>query len=76
MEVTPVGGQMKDQKEPFEILYARIEAMWKADPRGNSMAEFKDQIELRKELESQIRKAGWMPFEYYDEVRKSNPFPF
>ena len=73
MEVTPVGGQMK---EPFENLYARIEAIWKTDPRGNSMAPFKDQIELRKELESQIRAAGWIPFEYYDEVRKVKPFPF
>lgn len=68
MEVTSVGGQMKDQKEPFETLYTRIESMWAADPRGNSMAEFKDMIELRKELESQIRAAGWRPYEYYVEV--------
>jgi len=69
MEVTPVGGQMKEQKEPFETLYTRIEAMWAADPRGSSTAPFKDQILLRKELESQMRKAGWRPFEYYEEVR-------
>ena len=57
-EVAPVGGQMKEQKESFKTLHARIEATYAADPRRNSR-DFKDVIELRHELEAEMRRSGW-----------------
>jgi hypothetical protein len=59
-------------KVPFNVLYAQIEAKRKADPRSSPNREnssFKDILALMKEIEQDIKSAGWSVPEYYDQVK-------